>query len=615
MTVLREAFGLPAIFLTVALLGGLRMGAGGVRLQPPELVALVLAMLLIGALVRSRALALVRLMHSDRTALENLSGLVVLFALFAATAQVFNLVTPDMGLLHVLFSTFFLVQVLTLGAAGTGRVGFLRSVLVLLGSAFVLRFVVLETLYAPGSGALKRVLTALMQGVTLGTLDYTPNAPATGYVAFLTLLLYMMGLVLLPSADPDETSSPARPALRGPVTTEIALVLLLVAASGACGGRQEDVGPGTVGEAKASVGTKMTPGSAENQREAERRNRALEAARVWQQPLVPVSQADLANNPPGPGGFSHADDVSCRFVLDPVGGTTSKFYCQTPGGEILKVKYGGANPELYAEVATTRLLAALGFAADRMYVVRKVRCFGCPPFPFQALRCLERIRIRSACLAGGINYDKATDFDPAVVERRMEGIRIEAIPNQGWGWYELDRIDPAKGGSSRAEVDALRLLAVLLAHWDNKPENQRLICPPGAQVADGSCTAPVAVVQDVGATFGPKKLDLHNWRDTPIWADARACRVSMKAMPFAGATFTDRQISEEGRRMLLGMLEHLSDQQLTDLFTHSRVIQHDSLSAEARGAGAWVRAFQDKVRQIREGGPCPPASAITTPDG
>ena len=615
MTVLREAVGLPSIFLTVALLGGLRIGVKGVRLQPPELIALVLAMLLIGALVRSRVLAPGRLMHSDRTALENVSGLVILLALFAATAQVFNLVTPDAGLLHVLFSTFFLVQVLALSAAGTGRAGFLRSVLVLLGSAFVLRFVVLETLYAPGSGALKRVLTALMQGVTLGTLDYMPNAPATGYVAFLTLLLYMIGLVLLPSAEPDDAHLPTRRALRGPAPTEIALVCLFVAAGGGCNRRPNDAGPATVAEAKASVGTKTTPGSAESEREAERRNRALEGARVWHQPPVPVSEANLASNPPGPGGFSETDEVSCRFVLDQISGTTPKFDCQTPGGEILKVKYGGANPELFAEVAATRLLAALGFAADRMYVVRKVRCLGCPPFPFQALRCLERIGVRSACLPGGIDYDKATEFDPAAVERRMEGIRIEAVPNQGWGWYELDRIDPAKGGSSRAEVDALRLFAVVLAHWDNKPENQRLICPPGAQMADGSCTAAVAVVQDVGATFGPKKLDLHNWRGTPMWADARTCQVSMKNMPFAGATFPDRQISEEGRQMLLGLLEQLSERQLTDLFTHSRVIQHDSLSAEARGAGAWVRTFQDKVRQIREGGPCPQAGAITTPGG
>ena len=54
MTPLRESFVLPCLFLTVALLAGLRLGAPvDVRLVPPPLVALVLAVLLLGSLVRS----------------------------------------------------------------------------------------------------------------------------------------------------------------------------------------------------------------------------------------------------------------------------------------------------------------------------------------------------------------------------------------------------------------------------------------------------------------------------------------------------------------------------------------------------------------------------------
>ena len=34
-------------------------------------------------------------------------------------------------------------------------------------------------------------MTALMEGVTLGTLDYVPTGAATGYVAFLALTLYL----------------------------------------------------------------------------------------------------------------------------------------------------------------------------------------------------------------------------------------------------------------------------------------------------------------------------------------------------------------------------------------------------------------------------------------
>ena len=180
MTAAREAFVLPAMFLTVALLGGLRV-AQTVRLVPPPLIALVLAMMLLAALVRSGALAPDRLMNAERAPLENVSGILVLFAVFAASAQIFNLLTPELGLLHAVFSACFFVQLATTLAGVSGRSNLLRSLVVLLGSALVLRFIVLENLYAPNTGTLKRLLTTLIEGASLGTIDYQPHAPATGY--------------------------------------------------------------------------------------------------------------------------------------------------------------------------------------------------------------------------------------------------------------------------------------------------------------------------------------------------------------------------------------------------------------------------------------------------
>jgi hypothetical protein len=606
----REAFVLPLTFLTVALLGGLRTGST-VRLLPPSLLALVLGMLLVACLVRARVLAPTRLMHGTRTPLENLSGAVVFAALFAASAQIFNLLTPDIGLLHVIFGVFFLVQLLTTLSGVPDRIGLLRSLTVLLGSAFLLRFLVLESLYAPDSGATKRVLTALMQGVTLGALQYEPNTPATGYAAFAALTLFLIGLVLLPSPSDQGTLRSRRlPPGAGLATT----ALLLVCVTG-CGGdrnpgQQPPPKPGEVKVATDAAAATRGAGRAMELRES-----ALRAARVWRPPAVPIPKVSFAENPPGPGGFKRTDEVACRFVAEPVGGTTPKFNCARQGDESLKVKYGTANPELEAEVAASRLLSALGFGADRMYAVRSVRCFGCPAFPFQALKCLADTGLASVCFPGGLDYSNSVTFDPAVIERRLDGTRIEAVKDQGWAWYELDKIDPKHGGSPRAEVDALKLMAVFLAHWDNKAENQRLVCLAGGERRDGSCAQPFAAVQDLGATFGPYKLDLGNWRATPVWTDPRACRVSMRTLPFAGATFPDAQISEEGRRLLLSLLEQLSDKQIRDLFTTSRVTRFDALSADSRNADAWLAAFRDKIRQIREAGPCPPALGPTSRDG
>ena len=215
MTVVRESFVLPGIFLTVVLLGGVRV-ADGVRFLAPSLMALVLAMLLLGCLARGRVVVPELLMHSRRTGIENLSGLVVLLALFAACAQIFNMVTPETGLLHLLFSVFFFVQLLTTLAAVRDRTLLLRGLSVLLGSAFLLRFVLLESLYSRDGGTLQRVLTVLMEGVTLGTLGYTPNAPLTGYLAFLALALFIAGLVLLSQNGGSLVPEPLGPGSLGP---------------------------------------------------------------------------------------------------------------------------------------------------------------------------------------------------------------------------------------------------------------------------------------------------------------------------------------------------------------------------------------------------------------
>jgi hypothetical protein len=592
MSSVREAIVLPSIFLSVALMGGLRI-AGTVRLVPPSVVALLLGMALLGTLARAGALAPDRLMHATRGALENVSGLVVLATLFAASAQIFNLLTPEHGLLFVIFSLYFFIQLMTTLAGVTSRTSLLRSLTVLFAAAFVLRFVVLEGMYAPEGGLLKRLTTALLQGVSLGAIEYQPNAPGTAYAGFFTLVLFMIGLFLLPSHHEDRGRHGLQTTLPGHVIVPmLAVSLIWPGCSGGVSGREYQAG-------EKGPAVHQPP-----QHRGPARDEALRAASVWHAPRLPIADVDFTANPPGPGGFLPSGVVSCRFLVRPTSGTTPKFQCELPDGRIVKVKYGG-NAELHAEVAATRLLDALGFGADRMYVVRSVQCAGCPRFPFHALKCSALIGLERPCLGERSGSTHITTFDTAVVERPMDGAPIESDGDGGWSWFELDRIDPGRGGSSRAEVDALRLFAVVLAHWDNKAVNQRLICPAGRERPGGGCSEPLAMIQDLGATFGPLKLDLQNWRTTPVWADRRTCTVSMKSMPYGGGTFPDRQISEAGRVLLAGLLQQITARQLTDLFTASRIVEFDQVSAEGHDAAAWTKAFQDKVGQIADATPCP----------
>jgi hypothetical protein len=195
------------------------------------------------------------------------------------------------------------------------------------------------------------------------------------------------------------------------------------------------------------------------------------------------------------------------------------------------------------------------------------------------------------------DYSTHRDFEWVAIEHKLEGNAVEAGDTSGWAFHELDRIDAARGGATPAEIDALRLMAVFLAHWDNKSDNQRLLCRP-APNATHPCARPLAMLQDVGATFGPRKVDLPAWRDAPIWADATGCRVSMADMPHDGSTFPrDVHISEGGRRLLAARLAALPLPQVEALFAASRFPApvHD-----------WTNVYQEKVTRIA-GRTCPTA--------
>ena len=316
------------------------------------------------------------------------------------------------------------------------------------------------------------------------------------------------------------------------------------------------------------------------------RQDALRRAVVWQAPPTPIESADLALTP-----GTLPDPLRCRFKVDDVNGLTPKFECELPDGEVVKVKYSG--PEPYGEVAASRLLRTLGFGADRVTFVQRVRCYGCPRYPFPTLKLVTLVGVEKV-FAKGLDYDSAVDFEWPSVERKAEGEKIETDEGKGWAFHELAKVPTA----SRVHADALTLMAVFLAHWDNKPENQRLVCLSGKPGRDGRCARPMAMLQDVGGTFGPRKTDLDGWRGAPIWTDRATCTVSMKTLPHGGATFTDTTISEQGRRFLADRLGRLSDRQIDTLFRAARFDRHNGTVAE------WTALFKEKVRLIASGPAC-----------
>lgn len=327
------------------------------------------------------------------------------------------------------------------------------------------------------------------------------------------------------------------------------------------------------------------------------RQELMTRARVFVPEPPHIPTVDFSQTPTHP--------VECRYVPKKAKATTAKFDCELPDGTVVKVKYGWS-PEKYGEVAATRLLSALGFGADHVTMVEHLRCVGCPPFPFE-MQVLADAFYASGLLDRVTSDNRVRTFTWVAVEKKMAGRGIEVDPHEGWDWSELPMVDPARGGATPAEVDALRLIAVFLSHWDNKFSNQRLVCEEREGAGDDPlqpCAKPLLIMQDLGATFGPRKVEHEHWAARPVWRDPTGCVISLEGMPYDGGHFTPVQISEGGRALLASKLIQLSDAQITDLFTGARFTD----------VPAWVGTFKDKVRAIAERS-CPATGSQAAPEG
>jgi hypothetical protein len=315
----------------------------------------------------------------------------------------------------------------------------------------------------------------------------------------------------------------------------------------------------------------------------------LRRAQVWKQ--TDVATMNITRGPDG--GYAPEADVECDYSPDTkYGGHSPKFGCAVTEKDIVKVRYGADNGEVYAGVAATRLLWALGYGADSLYPVHVI-CRHCPE------------------TLGGVDLkDGRVRIDIAAIERPFAGHKIETEAEDGWPWSELDLVQPAVGGAPRAQRDALKLLAVMLQHSDSKADQQRLICQAKGHSRDEliNCPDPFMLIHDVGLTFGHANWANHNgvastnfplWSTAPVWKDRAHCVGNLSSS--ISGTLKNPAISEEGRAFLAGLLAQLTDAQVHDLFA---VARFDKKPHGGAPIDAWVAAFKQKVAEI-QGVTCP----------
>lgn len=350
-----------------------------------------------------------------------------------------------------------------------------------------------------------------------------------------------------------------------------------------------------------------SPAGADDKQEAltsQARVALIRRAHLWRPTNIP--KMNVRVGPAHPGAFKPDELVTCDYRDKEMTGRSPKFTCVIGPDDEVKVKFGEDNGEVYGEVATTRLLWALGFGADYLYPVRVV-CRGCPN------------------TLGGRPYASENErfFDPAAIERKMPGHELLGHDVVGWSWTELDVVSEGDGGAPKAHRDALKLLAATLQHTDSKAEQQRLLClddPTKGEAgkinaARGACATPFMMLNDVGLTFGRANypndnalgsVNFERWAKSPVWKDAKSCTADIGGS--ATGTLKDPVISEEGRRFLAGLLAKLTDRQLHDLFEVARFDRrsrapHEEVDKPADKPGTatideWVSAFKQKRDEI-----------------
>jgi hypothetical protein len=316
---------------------------------------------------------------------------------------------------------------------------------------------------------------------------------------------------------------------------------------------------------------------------------------VWEPPHIAKLTAESIRMGE-PASLKPDEQISCTYLRKShkeLGGLTPKFECETRDKKTYRIKYG---MKAHTTVVTSRLLWALGFGASISTPVH-VTCDGCSADPWNKPDPIQG----------------KTTFIEAVVQEMKPGkeITITGLAEVGFSWKkDLPLVSHNNGGATRAQLDALKLVAVLLQHGDSKPANQKLICRPQDYDANENvCRQPYMYIYDLGKSLGSDGLEVHplnfeKWKHQSVFKGKTACIGNLQQNAGNGSEgLTFPRISEEGRLFLA----HLLSQFISD---RSRVVAmfavaHMDVADPRHSADDWADVFISKAQEIIHHTPCP----------
>ena len=202
-------FFIPFVFLTVALLGGLRLSSAdnAFIFLTPALFCLIFAVILLLLFFRAGLVKLDGWFSEDFPLIKNLANASVLVTLFAASTQLFNSLLPEQGLPFWVVAFCFFWTLWNNLFADFDTKKLLQSLGGLFGLAFVVKYLILANLAAPASdGWIRGMLENPTKEAFTWLLELPRFSSGTGYIQFFAAAFYLIGLYLLPQTTFDRTS-------------------------------------------------------------------------------------------------------------------------------------------------------------------------------------------------------------------------------------------------------------------------------------------------------------------------------------------------------------------------------------------------------------------------
>lgn len=262
---------------------------------------------------------------------------------------------------------------------------------------------------------------------------------------------------------------------------------------------------------------------------------------------------------PGASESGSAPKAPFQFVEEESGGTSPKVVVTDANGAKWFVKFG---PETKPETFSSNVVRSAGYFAPVAYFVRSGTIRGISP------GALKRAAKAIAPETGAFENARFTSEFSAIAGRK----------------WSLDTAD-LKG---TRELAGLKLLIILLASWDVKPDNQAVIQDGGREVY---------AVTDWGQTMGvPERKS--QWscegyrKQTPVWIDGieDGFIYFRHDGKLAGQVTNGVRVSDA--KWLSDRLSFLTDSAIRDRFEKS--------GATAEEAACFVPAFAERLGSLRK---------------